>query len=126
MNNVFGISIPFDMITLLGMVVLIGIVVNNPILLLEQTRLRLAQGEIPYDAVFNSVKVRLRPIMMSMLTTIFGLAPVVFLPGAGTELYRGLGTIVLFGLLFSTLLTLIFIPALLSLLLDFRQKRQSV
>ncbi|NRB39434.1 MAG: efflux RND transporter permease subunit [Pseudomonadales bacterium] len=126
MNNVFGINIPFDMITLLGMVVLIGIVVNNPILLLEQTRLRLAQGEIPFDAVFNSVKVRLRPIMMSMLTTIFGLAPVVFLPGAGTELYRGLGTIVLFGLLFSTLLTLIFIPALLSLLLDFRHKRQSL
>jgi uncharacterized membrane protein YdfJ with MMPL/SSD domain len=54
--------------------------------------------------------------MMSMLTTVFGLAPVVFLPGAGSELYRGLGTIVLFGLFFSTLLTLTFVPALLALL----------
>jgi multidrug efflux pump subunit AcrB len=56
--------------------------------------------------------------MMSMLTTIFGLAPVVFLPGAGTELYRGLGTIVLFGLFFSTVLALSFIPALLVLLFN--------
>ncbi len=122
MNNVVGINMPLDMITLLGMVVLIGTVVNNPILLLEQTRARLAANDSPYDAVLASVTVRLRPIMMSTLTTIFGLAPVVFLAGAGTELYRGLGTIVLFGLFFSTLLTVLFIPALLSLLLEWRHK----
>ncbi|OUS32590.1 hypothetical protein A9Q99_00535 [Gammaproteobacteria bacterium 45_16_T64] len=117
MNNVFGISMSLDMITLLGMVVLIGTVVNNPILLLEQTRVQLKEGSSVVDAITHSLNIRLRPIMMSMLTTIFGLAPVVFLAGAGTELYRGLGTIVLFGLLFSTLITLVFIPALLSLLL---------
>jgi multidrug efflux pump subunit AcrB len=55
--------------------------------------------------------------MMSMVTTVAGLSPLVFTPGAGTELYRGLGAIVLFGLLFSTLVTLTFVPALLSLVL---------
>ncbi len=118
MNNVLGVVMPLDMITLLGMIVLIGIVVNNPILLVEQARQNLKQGLAPVAAVRESVRVRLRPIMMSMLTTIFGLAPVVFLPGAGTELYRGLGTIVLFGLFFSTILVLSFVPALLVLLFD--------
>lgn len=123
MNNVIGIRMPLDMITMLGMVVLIGTVVNNPILLVEQTRRKLAEnGGKVKEAVVNSVQVRLRPIMMSMLTTLFGLAPVVFLPGAGTELYRGLGTIVLFGLFFSTLLNLTFMPALLTLLLTQGQK----
>lgn len=118
MNTVVGINMPLDMITLLGMIVLIGTVVNNPILLVEQARHNLKQGMAPVDAVMGSVRLRLRPILMSMLTTIFGLAPVVFLPGAGTELYRGLGTIVMFGLFFSTVLALTFIPALLVLLFN--------
>ena len=122
MNNVFGIRMALDMITMLGMVVLIGTVVNNPILLVEQTRRLLAEGKAIKDAVKESVRIRLRPIMMSMLTTVFGLSPVVFLSGAGTELYRGLGAIVLFGLLFSTVLTLTFMPAFLSLLLEFFAK----
>ncbi len=119
MNNVAGISMPFDMITMLGMVVVIGIVVNNPILLVEQARTFMRrEGMTPRRAVIQSTQTRLRPIMMSMLTTVFGLSPVVFMPGAGTELYRGLGTIVLFGLFFSTIVTLTFIPALLSLVLQ--------
>jgi multidrug efflux pump subunit AcrB len=69
------------------------------------------------EAVIEAVRVRLRPIMMSMVTTVAGLSPLVFNPGAGTELYRGLGAIVLFGLLFSTLVTLTFMPALMSLVL---------
>jgi len=71
------------------------------------------------EAVTEAVQIRLRPIMMSMVTTVAGLSPLVFNPGAGTELYRGLGAIVLFGLLFSTLVTLTFMPALLSLVLQF-------
>ncbi len=122
MNTVIGVTMPLDMITLLGMIVLIGTVVNNPILLVEQARQNLKNGMTPVDAVMGSVRVRLRPIMMSMLTTIFGLAPVVFLPGAGTELYRGLGTIVMFGLFFSTVLALTFIPALLLLLFNVSQR----
>jgi multidrug efflux pump subunit AcrB len=122
MNEVVGIRMPLDMLTMLGMVVLIGTVVNNPILLVERARQNLAQGMEPLAAVMASVSARLRPIMMSMLTTIVGLAPVVFLPGAGTELYRGLGTIVLFGLFFSTLFTLSFIPSLLMLLFTAGEK----
>jgi len=116
--GLYPIQQPFDMITMLGFLVLIGTVVNNPILIVERavTNLR-ERGMEVLDAVTEAVRVRLRPIMMSTITTVAGLSPLVFNPGAGTELYRGLGAIVLFGLLFSTLVTLTFMPALLSLVL---------
>ena len=114
---------PYDMITMLGFLVLIGTVVNNPILLVERALRRLKEGGVSAaEAVSESVRVRLRPIMMSTITTIVGLSPLVFYPGAGTELYRGLGAIVLFGLLFSTIVTLTFMPAMLSLVLDLTRK----
>ncbi|MCG8427799.1 MAG: efflux RND transporter permease subunit [Chromatiales bacterium] len=119
--NQLGIHMPLDMITMLGMVVLIGTVVNNPILLIEQVRNGLARGLVVTNAIKTAVDVRLRPIMMSMLTTVFGLMPIVFFNGAGTELYRGLGTIVLFGLLFSTLIMISFYPPLLKILLRDKQ-----
>jgi len=59
----------------------------------------------------------LRPMMMSTVTTIVGILPLVVLPGAGTELYRGVGVIVLFGLLFATFVTIVFLPAFLTLVL---------
>ena len=105
---------PFDMITLLGFLVLLGTVVNNPILIIEETRQRLEEGAASVrEAVSGAVQSRLRPILMSTLTTLFGLAPLVLIPGAGTELYRGLGAIVLFGLAFSAVVTLVFLPSLL-------------
>ena len=73
-------------------------------------------------AVLDSVRARLRPIVMSTITTVFGLSPLVLNPGAGTELYRGLGVIVLFGLLFSSIVTITFMPALLSLVLETRAR----
>ncbi len=106
---------PFDVITMLGFLVLIGTVVNNPILLVERALRNLQdRGMDAYAAVLEATRSRLRPIMMSMVTTVFGLSPLVLNPGAGTELYRGLGAIVLFGLLFSTLVTVTFMPALLT------------
>jgi len=114
---------PFDVITMLGFLVLIGTVVNNPILIVEHALANIRERGMHYrDAVVASVGTRLRPIVMSTITTVFGLSPLVFLPGAGTELYRGLGTIVLFGLLFSALVTLTFMPSLLSLILEMREK----
>ena len=104
---------PFDMITMLGFLILLGTVVNNPILIVDQTRRLLAQGEALHSAVKQAVEVRLRPIMMSTCTTIFGLAPLVLIPGEGTELYRGVGIIVLSGIFVSTLLSVTFLPALL-------------
>ena len=107
-------SQPFDMITMLGFLILLGVVVNNPILLVDRTLSNLRSGITDAtEAVKEAVSTRIRPIMMSMITTLFGLAPLVFLPGEGTELYRGVGVIVLTGLLFATLVTLTFLPALL-------------
>ncbi len=118
-----NINQPFDMITMLGFLILIGTVVNNPILLVERTMKNIQQhGMDVITAIRESTESRLRPIMMSTITTIAGLSPLVFNPGAGTELYRGLGAIVLFGLLFSTVVTLTFMPCLMSLVLQFREK----
>jgi multidrug efflux pump subunit AcrB len=109
-----AISQPFDMITMLGFLILLGLVVNNPILIVDRTLTNLRAGMTDaVEAVQDAVATRIRPIMMSMLTTLFGLAPLVFIPGEGTELYRGVGVIVLTGLLFATLVTLTFLPALL-------------
>ncbi|KGJ95563.1 efflux RND transporter permease subunit [Colwellia psychrerythraea] len=105
---------PFDMITMLGFLILLGTVVNNPILIVDQTRrFVLEQGMKVKEAVLQAVSKRLKPILMSTATTIFGLAPLVLIPGEGTELYRGVGVIVLSGIMVSTLLSLTFLPALL-------------
>ena len=104
----------FDMITMLGFVILLGTVVNNPILIIEQARQNLmAEHMSVIDAVNDAVAKRLRPILMSTATTIFGLAPLVLISGAGTELYRGVGIVVLSGLLASMILTITFLPCLL-------------
>lgn len=114
---------PFDMITMLGFIILLGTVVNNPILIVEQARRNLANdANTIRDAVNQAVATRLRPILMSTATTIFGLAPLVFIPGAGTELYRGVGIVVLSGLLFSTLVTLFFLPSLMITVLTLLRK----
>lgn len=115
---------PFDMITMLGFVILLGTVVNNPILIVEQTRRNLTDKALSVHAAVNqAVATRLRPILMATLTTIFGLAPLVFIPGAGTELYRGVGIVVLVGIAVSTLITLTFLPSLLVTILSWTQRR---
>ncbi|WP_299974670.1 efflux RND transporter permease subunit [uncultured Pseudoteredinibacter sp.] len=108
-----GFHQPFDMITMLGFLILLGTVVNNPILIVDQTRRFMEQGIAVQEAVREAVKKRLKPILMSTATTLFGLAPLVLIPGEGTELYRGVGIIVLCGILASTVLSLSFLPALL-------------
>ena len=120
--NVF-VRQPFDVITMLGFLILVGTVVNNPILIVSETTQHLQRhGGAVVDAVRLAVATRLRPMLVSTLTTLFGLAPLVFLPGAGTELYRGVGTIVLFGLLCALVISLSFLPALLALLLKDRRQ----
>ena len=103
---------PFDMISMLGFLILMGTVVNNPILIVHRAAENLRSGAMDAaQAVREAVESRLRPIAMSAVTTIFGLAPLVFIPGEGTELYRGVGAIVLFGLAGAALVTLTFLPA---------------
>ncbi len=106
---------PLDMLTMLGFIILVGIVVNNAILLVDQTlKLIRDEGMRPDEAILESTRNRLRPIFMSTLTSIFGMMPLVLVPGAGSELYRGLGSVVVGGLSLSAALTLLIIPALLS------------
>ena len=103
----------FDMITMLGFLILMGTVVNNPILIVHQAMVNFReQGMAAREAVREAVAMRLRPIAMTTLTTVCGLAPLVLIPGEGTELYRGLGVIVLFGLVGTAIVTLTFLPAL--------------
>jgi HAE1 family hydrophobic/amphiphilic exporter-1 len=108
---------PLDMLTLLGFVILIGTVVNNAILLVHQTLFHLREeGYQVADAIVESTRNRVRPIFMSTLTSIGGMMPLVAMPGAGSELYRGLGAVVVGGLALSALLTLLIIPSLMSLI----------
>jgi len=105
-----------DMLTLLGFVILIGIVVNNAILLVHQTLVHVREeGMNANDAIMEATRNRIRPIFMSTLTSVFGMLPLVFFPGAGSELYSGLGSVVIGGLSLSAILTLLIIPPLLSL-----------
>jgi multidrug efflux pump subunit AcrB len=112
-----AISQPFDMITALGFLILLGTSVNNPILIVDRTMENRRDGMNTLEAVKDAITSRLRPVMMTTCTTLMGLAPLVFIPGAGTELYRGVGAIVLFGLACSSIITLTFLPALLMLVL---------
>ena len=121
--NGVGLRLPFDMITMLGFLILLGTVVNNPILVVDRTRELLRDPAMSVsEAVRQAVASRLRPILMTTLTTVFGLAPLVLIPGAGTELYRGLGVVVLSGLVCSTIITLTFLPAALVELLHWYER----
>ena len=105
-----------DMLTMLGFVILIGIVVNNAILLVHQALHHLrSEGMEPADAIAAATRNRIRPIFMSTFTSVFGMLPLVLFPGAGSELYRGLGSVVVGGLALSAILTLAIIPPLLSI-----------
>ncbi len=109
---------PLDMLTLLGFVILVGIVVNNAILIVHQSLYLLREeGLSPIDAIEEATRNRIRPIFMSTLTSVFGMLPLVIFPGAGSELYRGLGAVVVGGLSMSAFLTLLTVPPLLRLVL---------
>jgi HAE1 family hydrophobic/amphiphilic exporter-1 len=108
---------PLDMLTLLGFVILVGIVVNNAILLVHQTLYHLREeGMAAAEAILEATRNRIRPIFMSTLTSVFGMMPLVVFPGAGSELYRGLGSVVVGGLALSALLTLLIVPPMLTML----------
>ena len=102
-----------DLLTMIGFVILLGLVVNNAILLVHQTRVAERRGAPRRAAVEEAVRLRLRPILMSTLTSIFGMLPLLLMPGAGTELYRGMAAVIVGGMAVSTVFTLILLPSLL-------------
>jgi len=103
---------PLDLLTMIGFIILLGLVVNNAILLVHQTREAERDGESRRDAVAQALRVRLRPIFMSTLTSIFGMLPLLLLPGAGSVIYRGLAAVIVGGMSVSTLFTLVLLPGL--------------
>jgi multidrug efflux pump subunit AcrB len=102
-----------DLLTMIGFVILLGLVVNNAILLVYRARDGEREGMSRRDAVESAVRLRLRPILMSTMTSVFGMLPLMLIPGAGTELYRGMAAVIVGGMLVSALFTLILLPSLL-------------
>jgi len=112
-----------DTLTMLGFIILTGTVVNNAILIVHQAlnHIRIENMEIR-KSISEAVRTRVRPILMSTTTSVFGMLPLVIFSGEGSELYRGLGSVVIGGLIVSTLMTLILIPCLFSLVINFQEK----
>jgi HAE1 family hydrophobic/amphiphilic exporter-1 len=113
-----------DILTMLGFVILIGVVVNNAILIVHQSLNNVRIHNMPYrEAVLESTRSRLRPIYMSAATSIFGMLPLVLVPGPGSEFYRGLGSVVLGGLAVSTIFTVFVIPSLLMFVIRMEKRK---
>jgi HAE1 family hydrophobic/amphiphilic exporter-1 len=105
----------FDVISMLGFVILAGIVVNNAILIVHQANNFRAEGKERREALALSCKTRLRPILMTVITTVAGMIPLALGQGAGAELYQGLAAVIVGGLLVSTVFTLFLVPVVLSI-----------
>ncbi len=114
LTNLFLAPQPLDVLTMLGFIILVGIVVNSAILIVHQSiNLIHNEGMGQKEAVLEATRSRIRPIYMSALTSIFGMLPLVLVPGPGSEFYRGLGSVITGGLALSTFFTIFVTPALL-------------
>jgi HAE1 family hydrophobic/amphiphilic exporter-1 len=116
--QLFDPSQQLDILTMLGFVILVGTVINNSILIVYQALLLMRGGMDARSAVKESVRQRVRPIFMSTGTSNLGMLPLVIMPGAGSELYRGLGAVVVGGLAFSTIFTLFVTPLVFSMAIE--------
>ncbi len=112
----------FNVITMLGLILLAGVVVNNAILLVDVTLREVRAGRSHVAAIREAVRRRLRPIFMSSVTSVLGMAPLALGQGAGAELYKGLGVALVGGLCLSTVFTLLLIPMLLRVFLHLRDR----
>ncbi len=104
-----------DLLTMIGFLILLGLVVNNAILLVMQARTGIRSGLDRAQAVAQAVRVRARPIYMSTLTSIFGMLPLMVIPGTGSQIYRGLAAVIIGGMFVSAIFTLILMPSILRL-----------
>ncbi len=116
---------PLGVMGLLGVLMLVGIVVNNGIVLVDYTRLCVGRGLPIYEAVVTSGRSRMRPILMTTLTTVLGMVPMAVGSGVGSEMWNSLGMTVAWGLSFSTLITLFLIPVLFTWLALRNERKQA-
>ncbi len=104
-----------DLLTMIGFIILLGLVVNNAILIVDQTRQAEKEGLSRRRAVAQAIRIRARPVYMSTLTSLFGMLPLMVMPGVGSEIYRGLATVIVGGMFISAIFTLVLFPSLLRL-----------
>ena len=116
---------PMGVMSLLGILMLVGIVVNNGIVLVDYTNLCRERGMGVREAVVTAGRSRLRPVLMTTLTTVIGMIPLAIDKGEGSEMWRSMGLTVACGLSFSTLVTLVLVPILYSLMADFGERRKA-
>jgi len=122
--NLLMLPQPMDVLTMLGFVILMGVVVNNAILIVYQALLNVRERKMDHlEAVKDATRIRLRPIYMSASTSIFGMLPLVVLSGPGSELYRGLGSVLLGGIALSTVFTVFVIPCLLMFFIGMEKQK---
>ena len=117
---------PIDVMVMVGLIILAGVVVNNAIVIIDFIQLTIERGSGRIEAVVESCRTRLRPILMTTMTTVLGMLPLSLGIGEGSEIYRGMAITVMFGLSFSTILTLVIIPILFTLVEDFIEKLAKV
>ncbi|NVJ53294.1 MAG: efflux RND transporter permease subunit [Campylobacteraceae bacterium] len=123
LTNAFIAPQTLDILTMLGFIILVGIVVNNAILIVHQSLNYIrTKGMEHKKAVIEATKTRVRPIYMSSMTSVFGMLPLVLIPGPGSEFYRGLGSVITGGLAFSTIFTIFVTPALLMFFIKLEQR----
>ena len=108
---------------LIGVMILMGIVVKNGIVLIDYTRLCLERGMGVNESVVTASRQRLRPILMTTLTTVLGMVPMAIGTGEGAEMWNGLGVVVSWGLSISTLITLVLIPTLYAIFVSRKIRR---
>jgi len=101
-----------NVMTAVGALILVGVIVNNGIVLVDYTNLLRKRGLSLRDACAEAGRSRLRPILMTTLTTVLGLVPMAFFPGEGSEMVQPIGQTILGGLSFGTLMTLFLMPVL--------------
>ncbi len=110
--------------TFVGVIMLMGIVVNNGIVLVDYTNLLRKRGYKLYDAIAEAGRSRLRPVLMTTLTTLLGMVPMATSSGMGREAYSPLGITIIGGLLVSTLITLLLVPAIYAIFHDNVRKHE--
>ena len=108
-----------NVMSMIGMVMLVGLVVHNGILLVDYTNILKKRGLNRHDALVEAGRTRLRPILMTTLALVFGMLPLAMALGPGSEMRAGMGVVIMGGMISSTLLTLVFIPVVYTIVDDF-------
>jgi HAE1 family hydrophobic/amphiphilic exporter-1 len=115
-----------SMFSMIGILMLLGLVAKNAILLVDYTNTLRSRGMKMREALLEAGPVRLRPILMTTMTMVFGMAPLAFSISAGSEMRSGMGVVLIFGLMFSMFLTLVLVPVMYTFMERFRRHKESV